>query len=183
LGVFIYHTAQREEIAHPLVRRDAKSLGGCGIVEKLADLASQIGGISGFERAPGIAQDFNKGTEIRGQNGDSTQHILSNDHTKNFTAERGNDQKVGCGEQIGNLRVWQPPEKAHLRGKFPLFREFLKSSAFGAIADNLQLDRTILLLQETRSFDEQEESLGGNNAAQKNEHWVWLADWEPHEGR
>jgi hypothetical protein len=95
LGVCFYHTTQSEEIAHPLVSRDAEALGGSGVVEKLNDLTSQVGGISGFERAPGISQDFDEGAEIGGQDRDTTKHVFSNDHTKNFAGERGNDQKVG----------------------------------------------------------------------------------------
>jgi hypothetical protein len=162
------------------VSRDAESLGGSGIVEELNDLTGQVGGISGFECAPGVSQYFDECAEIGGQNGDSAKHVFSNDHTKNFTAERGNDQKVGCGEEVGDLRIGEPPEKVHLHGELPIFREFLKSGAFGAVTDDLQFDRAILLLQQPRCFEEQKKSLGGDNAAQKNEYWDWLAGRKPH---
>ncbi|MGB2677842.1 MAG: hypothetical protein WAN12_12240 [Candidatus Acidiferrum sp.] len=160
--------------------RHAEAPGGSGIIEKLNDLTSQVRRISGFESAPGISQDFDKGTEIGGQNGDSTKHVFSNDHTKNLAAERGNDQKVGCGQKIGDLRIGEPPEKVHLHGELPFCREFLKSGAFGAVADDLQFDRAILVLQQARCFEEQKKSFGRNNAAQKNEHWDWVAGRKPH---
>jgi hypothetical protein len=180
LGVSLYHTTQSKEIAHPLVSRDAEAQGGSGIIEKLNHLTSQVGGICRFKRAPGDSQDFDKGTEIGGQNGDSTKHIFGNDHTKNFTAERGNDQKIGCSEEVGDLRVGEPPEKAHLSGELPLLRELLKSGAFDTVADDLQFERAILLLQQAHCFQEQKKSFGGYNAAQKNEHWDWTAGREPH---
>jgi hypothetical protein len=178
--VSFYHTTQSEEIAHPLVSRDAEPLGGSGIVEELNDLTGQVGGISGFECTPGISEDFDEGAEIGGQNGDSAKHVFSNDHTKNFAAERGNDQKVGCGEEVGDLRIGEPPEKAHLHGELPFCREFLKSGALRAIADDLQFDRAILPLQQAPCFEEQKKSFGRNNAAQKDEHWDWVAGGKPH---
>ncbi|MGA3177600.1 MAG: hypothetical protein ABSE19_09665 [Candidatus Acidiferrum sp.] len=154
-----------------MVSRDAEPLGGSGIVKKLNDLTSQVRRISGFESAPGISQNFDKGAEIGGQNRDSTKHVFSNDHTKNFAAERGNDQKVGFGEEVGDLRIGEPPEKVHLHGELPFCRDFLKGGAFGAVADDLQFDRAILVLQQARCFEEQKKSFSGDNAPQKNEHW------------
>jgi len=166
-----------------LVSCDAESLGGKGIIEKSNDLPGQVCGVSGFKGAPGISEDFDEGAEIGGQNGDSTKHVFSCNYNNKSPAERGNDQKVGGGKKIGNLRVGKPPKKVHLRRELPILREFLKSGALWAVADDLQFNRAILPLQQARCFKEQKKSLGGNNAAQKNEHWHWTAGWEPHERR
>src|SRR5208283_2769449 len=81
----------------------------------------------------------------------------------------------------GDMRVGEPPEKTHLRGNLPFVRELLKRIAFGAVADDHQFNWAILLLEQTRSFQEQPKSFGRNNAAQKNEHWDWAAGKGPHQ--
>jgi hypothetical protein len=85
--VSVYHATQGEAIEHPLTSGRTKSFKQRGIIHEAGHLARKVKGIASFEGEASITYDFNKGTQIRRQDGNPIEHVLRDDHSKDLSPE------------------------------------------------------------------------------------------------
>ena len=71
----------------------AKSSGQGRIVEETREGDCQLRGIARAEREAGISKHFDKCADVRGDDWQAPGHILSEDQTEDFAAERRNNER------------------------------------------------------------------------------------------
>src|SRR5215469_11824746 len=136
LGVSVYHASHGEAIEHPLTSGPTKSFKQRGIICKAGHLARKVKAITSFEREPGITQDFNKGTQIRRKDGNPVEHVLRDDHSKNLSPHRRNNDEGGFFQDLSDLRLWHAANELDTGNETPLARKCLERGALGPIAHN-----------------------------------------------
>jgi hypothetical protein len=171
VGVGFEHMFVTAKIESTFAGALAQMFGLRGIGQETGEHGGESGPIPGTERETGIPENFNEGTEIRGNDRQSPQHIFRDHETKNFSSKRRNHDYRRLPERGFQLRTVKAACEANLRIQLRLAGEIFQRTAFRPIADDQKFKRLSLLAQDTRSFEQQTHTFGGNEPSLKRKNW------------
>lgn len=167
LRVVFQHAAKiaKFESALPGILR--KSSSESRIIEDSSKLLRECRCIARAKGEAAFANNFHECSEIRGDYRQTSQHIFGDYQPKNFSTQGGNDNDGGFREYRIELRSPQVAHEANAPAKRRLLREALERRALRALADDDELEGTILCQQDARCFEQHAQALRGHQPALK----------------